>query len=201
MSEVVRKVKIFCLSYGRRERAVAGQHAFDRDLFDELVHYIAWRMRDDDHFGRTKVAKTMFYADFTSYAEDGEPLTGARYYHWPQGPFTVELYRTEERLVDQGLATLKQPDFEGDEAKLRAGTFAPRRSTPFHRAFLDIKMDEVVQQGSARAVSEFSHEHPGWLVTEEGQEIPYAAVHVSREGPTQADIETANQVARFNGWI
>jgi hypothetical protein len=103
---------------------------FDRELFDEAVLYIAWRMRDDPRFGRTKIAKTMFYADFTAYAEEGKPLTGARYFHWPKGPFTPELYRTEERLVARGVASLKEPEFEGDEAKLRAESFAPACMTP-----------------------------------------------------------------------
>jgi Protein of unknown function (DUF4065) len=180
---------------------VAGGRAFDRELFDELVHYIAWRMRNDDRFGRTKIAKTMFYADFTAYAEDGEALTGARYFHWPQGPFTTEIYRAEERLIEGGLASLKDPKFEGDEAKLLAEAFSPRRTDPWHRAYLDIKMDEIAAQGTARAVSDWSHEHPGWKVTKDRQEIPYYAVHISRQGPTEADIADAERVAREHGWI
>jgi uncharacterized phage-associated protein len=180
---------------------VAGQRTFDRELFEEVIHYIAWRMRDHARFGRVKLAKTLFYADFDRYAEEGEPLTGARYFHWPQGPFTTEIYAAERRLIDMGVATLKEPDFEGDEAKLRAESFTPARIEEWQRALLDIVMDRVAEQGTAIAVSEKSHEHPGWLVTRKGQEIPYSAVHVSRKGPTRADVEAAEKVAREHGWI
>jgi uncharacterized phage-associated protein len=207
-------VPIGAQSRGRRERSVAAIRpgemritigpkvavGFDRELFDELVHYIAWRMRDEPRFGRTKIAKTMFFADFTAYAEEGKPLTGARYFHWPKGPFTPELYRTEERLVARGVASLEEPEFEGDEAKLRAPSFAPARTTAFHRAYLDIKMDEIAEQGTARAVSDKSHEHPGWRVTTDRQEIPYSAVHIPGEGPTRRDIDAALAVAREHGW-
>lgn len=174
---------------------------FDRDLFDEVVHYIAWRMRDADDFGRVKLAKTLFYADFTAYAEEGDPLTGARYFHWPQGPFTTEIYRAEERLVQSGVAKLKDPEVEFDTAKLSADAFSPKRLEGWQLSFLDIKMDQVAETGAAGTVSEKSHEHPGWQLTRDKQEIPYAAVHISREGPTQADVKAAEEVARENGWV
>lgn len=174
---------------------------FDRELFDEAIHYIAWRMRNDDRFGRTKVAKTMFYADFDRYATEGVPLTGARYEHWPQGPFTPEIYGAEKRLVQSGLAMLKEAEFQYDEAKLSADTFEAERLEPWQQYLLDRTMDEVAEQGTAGAVSDRSHEHPGWLVTKDREEIPYYTVHISREGPTRADVEAAERVARQHGWV
>ena len=158
-------------------------------------------MRDNPRFGRVKLAKTMFYADFTAYAEEGEPLTGARYFHWPQGPFTAEIYAAEERLVNSGRATLKEPQFKYDEAKLSAEAFTPRLTEGWQRAFLDIKMDEIAEQGTATEVSDLSHEHPGWRVTKDRDEIPYYAVHISAEGPTEADIAAADAVVREQGWV
>ena len=52
---------------------------FNAERFREAVLYVSWRMKDDERFGRLKLAKTLFYADFESYADDGQPVTGARY--------------------------------------------------------------------------------------------------------------------------
>ena len=59
---------------------------FLRERFREAVLYIAWKTRDDPAFGRTKFAKTLFYADMASYAETGDALTGALYKYWDPGP-------------------------------------------------------------------------------------------------------------------
>lgn len=183
---------------GRRttERGPDVAVKFDQTLFDELVLYIAWRMRDDPRFGRVKFAKTMFYADFTHYEELGEPLTGASYYRYPKGPLPVEIYRAEERLETAGLATLKKAQFKYDEEKLMALSFEPSRTTSFHRAYLDLKMDRVAEEKTAKAVSDKSHEHPGWRVTGHRQKIPYRTVYVSRDGPTADDVAAADNVLR-----
>lgn len=54
---------------------------FDAARFREAVMYVAWRMRGDEGFGRVKLAKTLFYADFEAYAGEGEAVTGAKYEH------------------------------------------------------------------------------------------------------------------------
>jgi hypothetical protein len=53
--------------------------AFDRERFEGLILYIAHRRRDDVRFGRTKLAKVLFFSDFSVYQDQGEPLTGATY--------------------------------------------------------------------------------------------------------------------------
>ena len=43
-------------------------------------------------FGKTKLNKAMFHADFEAYAELGSSITGERYYHEKYGPSTFALY-------------------------------------------------------------------------------------------------------------
>ena len=82
---------------------------FDPKRFESLVLHIAYRTKSDERFGRTKLAKALFYSDFTAYREVGEALTGAVYVKEDHGPFPVALPATEWRLADRGLVTLKQP--------------------------------------------------------------------------------------------
>jgi uncharacterized phage-associated protein len=156
---------------GRRVTAIG----FDDDRFREAVLYVAWRMRRDERFGRTKLAKTLFYADFDAYAGEGEALTGAKYEHWDFGPFPPVLYEVEKQLERAGQAELRGGGFAGDESKLVAMR-AP--DTPhledWHKQLLDLKMDELAAQPSWK-VSDKSHEHPGWLATQDREEIPYEA--------------------------
>lgn len=181
--------------------AVAGNREFDRELFEELVLFIAWEARDDPRFGRTKMAKTLFYADFDAYAEHGESITGARYEHYPKGPLPPVLYAAERRLVADGKATLHEPEHPGDEAKLTALSEpqVPRAETwQLESARVGVRREGEVPTWR---VSDLSHEHPGWVVTQPKQEIPYRTVHISRGGPTREDLEWAEAVAREHGWV
>ena len=160
--------------------------SLDTERFTELVAYIAWKARDDDRFGRTKMAKTLFYADFGAYAEAGEALTGATYEHWPYGPFPPVLYDIEKRLVADGVAELREGKYEGETAKLVVTT---EPTTPnlaaWQKHFIDTKIAELAPL-SAKQVSEDSHRHPGWELTGHKEVIPYAAALVPGEPSERA---------------
>lgn len=160
--------------------------------FLEAVMYIAWRTRDDARFGRVKMAKTLFYADFEAYADDGVAVTGATYEHWRFGPFPPQLYTAESELVRTGSAELKHAEFEGDEWKL-VGRVAPDTShlSDYHKALLDLKIDELAEQSSAQ-VSDESHDHPAWLVTQDREQIPYHAAYVPTR-PSQQAMDLARR--------
>lgn len=151
---------------------------FNEERFREAVLYVAWRMRGDEGFGRVKLAKTLFFADFESYADDGHPVTGARYEHWQFGPFPPALYDLTDELARAGEATVVGGVYEGAEARI-----IPARApeTPHlslqQRTLLDLQMDEISGMPSWK-VSDVSHEHPGWALTEYKEEIPYAAAFV-----------------------
>jgi len=53
------------------------EESFDQRRLEELILYIATRTADDESFGRTKLAKVFFYADFVAFGDEGAPLTGA----------------------------------------------------------------------------------------------------------------------------
>jgi Protein of unknown function (DUF4065) len=171
-------------------------NGFDADRFREAVLYVAWLTREDARFGRTKLAKTLFYADFSSYAEDGRALTGARYHHWPRGPFPPALYGVQDELVASGTATVKEPQFQGDEAKL-IPTDAPLTPhlTEQELVFLEIHAQKIAEDPTWK-VSDVSHEHPAWALTADREEIPYAAALVPRS-PSDRVRELARR--RFHG--
>ena len=165
---------------------------FDAARFREAVMYVAWRMRGDEGFGRVKLARTLFYADFEAYAGEGEAVTGVKYEHWEFGPFPPVLYEVEQELARAGLAELSGAEFTGDASKLIA-THAPE--TPhleaWHKELLDLKMTELAAAPSWK-VSDESHVHPGWLATQDNEEIPYEAALVPTT-PSDGAMEIAKQ--------
>ena len=114
---------------------------FDAERFREAVLYIAWRMKDDEEFGRVKLAKTLFYTDFESYADEGAPVTGARYEHWPRGPVPPALYQLFAELQRTGEATVVGGEIEGEAARL-IPTREPdvRHLSLQQRTLLDLQM-------------------------------------------------------------
>jgi len=180
---------------------VAGNREYDQARFEDLVLLIAWEMRDDPHFGRTKLAKTLFYVDFDVYAGEGESLTGSTYQHWDHGPFPPQLYGVERSLYRQGRAIIKEPAHEGDEAKL-VPTHEP--TTAFEPWVY------VVVQRRARAlaedpswqVEEASHRHRGWELTRDREEIPYHTHFIpqDRKRPPDIAFEIGRRVVREHEW-
>lgn len=178
---------------------------FDKERFRALVLYIAQRRRDDENFGRTKLAKALFYSEFEHYKACEIPIAGATYIRMPFGPFPQQLSDAEKELAAEGFVF---PDYlkdEGEEKKL-----IPLKALPQHwlRLFDDVQLAIVnswtdqVASASARRISDLSHEHPGWqLAKEKGEVIPYSTSLLPLERPSPEQTERAKEVARERGWL
>ena len=62
---------------------LTGFRAFDVDRAREMAVFFASRCK---HFFKLRFFKTMFYADFTAFAETSRSMSGLRYAHAPNGP-------------------------------------------------------------------------------------------------------------------
>lgn len=177
---------------------------FDRNRFEALVLYIAHRRRDDGRFGRTKMAKVLFYSDFSIYQDQGESLTGATYIRMPFGPFPEALEETEEALEAKGLAVLAH-DGEGeyDEKRIIPTKGAPDLRSLFEEWQIRVVNDWIdrVAAATATQISEMSHHHPGWLLAKKnGETIPYETAILPQSRPTALEASRAKEVARGRGW-
>jgi hypothetical protein len=181
------------------------QYEFDRDRFEALVLYVAHLRQDDVHFGRTKLAKTLFYTDFGVYLDTGEPLTGATYIREEFGPFPVELTEVEEALEGAGFVKLIREPEDFTEKRILPIKPLPDamkdRFEGWHLIFAQKQAEDVAATGSARRVSDVSHEHPGWLLAKPQEVIPYEASVLPQEPPTAAQAERAKELAREHGWL
>jgi hypothetical protein len=179
---------------------------FHRDRFEGLALFIAHRRKDDERFGRTKLAKALFYSDFDVYRDQGEPLTGAHYIRMPFGPFPSELEDAEGALSDRGDVYLDYVKDVYEEKRLvvREGEEPPDLSGLFQEWQLHVVAGwaERVASATAREISRLSHHHPGWLLAREtGEPIPYETALLPQERPTGVDAERAKRIAREQAWL
>lgn len=179
--------------------------AFDRERFRALVLYIAQRRRNDESFGRTKLAKALFYSDFEHYKACGSPITGATYIRMPFGPFPKELGDAERELADEGYV---YPDYLKDEGQEKRLVPLKALSQQWLGLFDDLQLEIVnnwtdqVASASARRISDLSHEHPGWRLAEkDGDVIPYGTSLLPLERPSPEQTEQAKEIAREQGWL
>jgi hypothetical protein len=157
---------------------------FHAEKLLELIQYFATRAAEtgDQTFGRTKLAKLLYYTDFGAYREWGEPVTGVTYGHLPYGPCPNSLEFYETVLVAEGSAVQTLvPMGEYEQKRLQP-------TGPFVRQFLsasEIRHAEAVfdrlRRLSASQVSDLSHDEPGWIMTDLGETIPYSTAVLSCE--------------------
>lgn len=176
--------------------------------FNELVLYILRKTEDDPEFGRTKVAKALFYGDFEAYAEHGESITGAVYERRPHGPFPRQLVFAELDLVAQERADPVVPDeahYEREPYETRNRIVptddARIASIPDWQIGILDRWTERVQAATAREYSNLSHKHPGWVLAgQTGVEIPLHTVFLSPRKPPPEAVEHGRRLIREYGW-
>lgn len=169
-----------------------GQEAKDR--LRELVLYIAGRCESDRTFGAVKLNKILFYADFISFAEYGEPITGVRYKKCPLGPVPTALKPLRKKMEADGEIVIRKRTYLGGTQH----RVIPVREPRFEKlSARDIALvDHIIEtfaDHSGSEMSELSHDR-AWRNASEGDAIPYEAAFVSDEPLTQRDIDIANEM-------
>ena len=151
------------------ESLETGMRAFDPDRLREVVADLAAHVRD---LYRTKLNKILFYLDFASYRDTGRGFTGLRYAKADFGPVPDQYELMMGALVDGAALALREQG-EGQVVVARRGADLSS-FTPDEVARLDAVCAFANTFETASALSEFSHQEPGWCETPTGSLIPYA---------------------------
>jgi Protein of unknown function (DUF4065) len=166
----------------------------------ELILYIAEKCEDEPHFGATVLNKILWCADTMSYAYYGEAVTGVAYQRLPRGPAPKRLLPVKNKLLAEGQII---------ERRRRFGSFLQHRIVPTRDANLDAfsgrdiaTVDQAIQfmcGKSATKVSNWSHMR-AWHVAGPNGLIPYEAIFLSDEDPTEYDILRTQELDTQLGW-
>jgi antitoxin SocA-like protein len=166
------------------------------DKLQELILYIAQRSVHDDSFGKTKLYKTLFYADFAAFAEWGASITGERYAKFPHGPVPPRAKEVIAALIADGAARV-ETRLHGGKPQERVIAQRDPDLKLFGEEEIAIVDGTIDRFWGKRAtdVSELSHEFIGWKAARLGQVIPYETALVYSRPRTPAEEEFARQIA------
>lgn len=177
---------------------------FSHERFDELVLYIAERTQNDSRFGSTKLAKVLFFSDLEAFRDLGAPITGAEYQKWAYGPYPPQLKPARKGLESASRARLiKGSNYQADRlVPTRIGPADIRAVgiTAEQQAIVDVWIARIKQE-TANEVSDLSHEHPGYLMVDDNEPIPYESAFLAEQPPTDGEIAKATRIARKRGWL
>lgn len=170
----------------------------------ELIIYIATKCQDDETFGATKLNKLLFLADFLAYGRFGQPITGVEYMKQEQGPVPRKLIPLREEMIELGDITLESREYY-DMPNPQVRVIARREAdlTLLEKQDISLVDDVIIRMWgqSGTKVSEMTHGYRAWLMARELRDtIPYQAVFLSDEEPTEYELKHAEELVHEYGW-
>lgn len=153
----------------------------DEGKFKELVLYIAEKSQLDPKFGRTKLNKILFYADFMAYRLHKRPITGLEYRALQKGPVPRRMPAILEQMKQAGILAEQTIQYY-DLTQTRQIALRPADLSNFSGTEIAL-VDKIIQDlwdRNATGVSVLSHKFPGWKAAiKEEESIPYDIAYTS----------------------
>lgn len=179
------------------QEMITSPQPYNAEKFGELLLYVAEQSENDPNFGKTKLNKILFYADFLAYGIYGCSITGATYQRRDYGPVPQEITAARRKLIEEGAAEVHH----GRRFNYPHERLVPKR--PANPSVLTAEekrlVDDVIRElwhHSAVAVSELSHREVGWKIADNREIIPYNTVFLSSRKLTPTDIAHGQFYAR-----
>lgn len=172
--------------------------------FRELILYIAAKSADDPKFGAVKLNKLLFHADFFAYGQLGRPITGVEYAKRERGPAPRRLVPVRDAMKADGEIAIEPKYTVGWDP--RYSRVVPLRKFDLSEFSADeiALVDSVIEmfkEWDGTGLSKETHEYRGWLIAPYlGATIPYEAVFLSDEPPTELEQEHALDMIKQHGW-
>ncbi len=169
---------------------------------EELVLYIAEKSKSDPNFGKTKLNKILFFADFFSFGLKGISITKANYHHIQKGPAPKEMLLVYEILESEKRARIEKTDFYGFAQERLISESEPNLSIFEEEEieFVDFIINNL-QSFSGTELSDYTHELLPWLLTEHKENIPYESIFMLKKTPIERDgfIWAENELEELEG--
>ena len=166
----------------------------------ELILYVSDKCSQDSTFGAVKLNKILYFSDFFSFQQFGEPITGAEYMRLGRGPAPRRMLPVRAQMEVAGELVIQEGEYFG---------YPQQRPIPLRKADVglftarDIALvDDVIQALWNRAASEvsvLSHDI-AWRAARDKESIPYEAAFLSDAPLDQSDIDRAKELIAQHGW-
>ena len=166
-----------------------------RERLRELILYIAEKLKDDPNFGRTKLAKIIYFSDMESFRLHRQPVSGSAYFRDNFGPLPKDFLPVLDDLKDSGEISENERDYYGYKQK-RIEVLSEPTAKLLTQHDLDI-VDHIIQNfadWNASGLSSRSH-GVAWQLSEGEQFIPYEYALYSDEPLTEDETARAQELA------
>ena len=165
-----------------------------------MILYVAERAVTMPRFGKTKLNKILWDADFKAYLHRQVPVTGRPYQKLKAGPAPVEIPTILAEMLQSGLIEIQSVQV-GQRVEQRIVA----KSKPSLHYFSpdDLKyLDQSIQRFWDLNAQETSDESHGvaWKTREELDPVPYDAALLSDETLTGRSLARIKQLAGELGW-
>jgi hypothetical protein len=145
------------------------------------VLYVSKACKEAERFGLVKLNKIIWRADFESFAQRGQPVTGRQYQRLPQGPAPVEMLPVLNELQADELLRI-EPQKVVDFVEQRPVALVDPALNLFSRSDIDF-LDRAVSaywDKTGTETSDISH-GVGWKSRSDGEAMPYELAYLSDE--------------------
>lgn len=166
----------------------------------EAILYVSSACKDAPYFGLVKLNKIIWRADFESFAERGQPVTGRQYQRLKRGPAPVEMLPLLNELQASGLLTIKKVP-QGDFVERRPIALVEPVLTMFSKQDLEY-LDRSVGaywENTGKEVSDMSH-GVAWETREDGGSMPYELAYLSDDPLGRSQKARLLQLAATRRW-
>ena len=146
----------------------------------EMILYVSERANAAPRWGKTKLNKILWRADFEAFLERQVPVTGRAYQRLPNGPAPVEMAPVLAEMINAGLVSI-------DHAVISAGIIEERivpNEKPNLRFFSadDLRfVDEAISYLWSDTAADVSRDSHGiaWKSRADGDPMPYELAYLS----------------------
>lgn len=156
-----------------------------QDRLREMILYVSERCAEAPRFGKVKLNKILWRADFSAFAERGIPVTGRSYQRIEAGPAPIEMPPVLAEMVEEGILEFHLVNFPNGKVEERP---IAKRKAAVSRLFSDDDIrfvDAAIRhywEMTATEASDDSH-GPAWKSRSDMEAMPYESAYLSDAEP------------------
>ncbi len=174
----------------------------DKEKMRQLIQYISQSCASQENYGKTKLCKTLYFADSLCFLHTGKPITGWNYIKMPHGPYPDGIEDELDSMIDSGLLQIQVARGDHLHRIQKPVNLADPNLDVFSPQEIDI-VSQVIQQLenlSGSYLSEISH-LGAWKFAEQGHVIPYESFHLDTHALSETEKIRGMEVAVEHGLL
>jgi hypothetical protein len=167
----------------------------------EMILYVSKKSKEMPRYGKTKLNKILWDADFSAFAERRVPVTGRPYFKLQAGPAPIEMATLLAEMKESSLITIEAVDFGNGFIEQRVVALVEpslHYFSPDDLAYMDRAIERLWSL-TAKEASDASH-GIAWSTRDELDPLPYETAFLVNERLQGAALNRTKRKAEELGW-